>query len=52
MQEIVAPRCQLATNRATRDFFPKTFAIKTSANLLKRNSLVTMKTEGATKIFP
>jgi hypothetical protein len=52
MQDIVAPRCQLAMNKPTRELFPKIFMIKTVATLLKRNSAVMMKTEGATKIFP
>jgi hypothetical protein len=52
MQDIVALRWQFAVNRPTREFLPKTFTIKTYASFLKRNSTVTMKTEGATKIFP
>jgi hypothetical protein len=49
MQDIIAPRCQLATNRLTRKFFAKTFAIKITASLLKRNNTSVMKNEGATK---
>jgi hypothetical protein len=39
-------------NRTTRDLFPKTLVIKTSACLLKGNSAAMMKSEGATKTFP
>jgi hypothetical protein len=43
---------QLAAKRMTGDLFPKTLVIKTNAILLKKISAATMKTEGATKIFP
>jgi hypothetical protein len=51
VQDIVAPRCQLAMDRPTRELFPKIITIKTATSLLERNNVVTMKTEGATKIF-
>jgi septum formation inhibitor-activating ATPase MinD len=43
---------QLVANRMTGDLFPKTLVIKTKAVLLKKITATTMKTEGATKIFP
>ena len=52
LQNVAAPRCELAMDNLTPNLAPKFMMIKTAASLIERNRPVFVEIEVASKNFP